>query len=116
MLITTVRMLFSAGAPGGGGCGTRASRPFGVSGVITMKMMISTSSTSIMGVMLMSDFGPPVPPTAIDIRLLLFENSLALHRSRGRLLLCLDLVRQEAQLVHAGRLQILHHIQHAARN
>ena len=45
---------------GGGGCGTSASSPFGVSGVITMKMMISTSSTSIIGVMLMFDFGAPV--------------------------------------------------------
>jgi len=55
---------------GGGGCGTRASSPFGVNGVITIKMMISTRRTSIIGVMLMSDFGPPCPPTAIDIKLL----------------------------------------------
>src|SRR5690349_8064458 len=63
---------------GGGGCGTSASRPFGVRGVITMKMMISTSSTSIMGVMLMSALGPPPgPPTAIPIRLLLYDSNSA---------------------------------------
>src|SRR3954452_15279071 len=56
---------------GGGGCGTSASSPLGVKGVITMKMMISTSKTSIIGVMLISDFGPPDPPTAIPIKMLL---------------------------------------------
>ena len=40
--------------------GHQRLQPFGVSGVITMKMMISTSSTSIIGVMLMSAFGPPL--------------------------------------------------------
>src|SRR5438067_188220 len=38
-----------------GGCGTNASRPFGVSGVMTMKMISSTSITSTMGVTLMSE-------------------------------------------------------------
>src|SRR5215203_4921769 len=36
-------------------------------GVITMKMISSTSTTSTSGVMLMSLFGPPLPPTFIDI-------------------------------------------------
>src|SRR5271157_2803994 len=51
-----------------GGWGTSASRPFGVSGVITMKTMSSTSKTSIIGVTLMSALGPPpAPPIAIPI-------------------------------------------------
>ena len=59
-MMTTVRWFGSGGGWfGGGGCGTSASSPLGVSGVITMKMMISTSSTSIIGVMLMSALAPP---------------------------------------------------------
>src|SRR5215469_15984227 len=65
-------LLWFLGALGGGGCGTSASRPLGVSGVITMNMIRSTSSTSISGVTLMSALGPPLPPpTAIAIRNLL---------------------------------------------
>ena len=47
------------------------SRPWGIVGVITMKMMISTSSTSISGTMFGSDIDPLFPPTAIPM-----ENSL----------------------------------------
>src|SRR5947209_2711886 len=47
-----------------GGCGTSASSPLGVSGVITMKMMSSTSSTSTTGVTLISDRTPPEAPNA----------------------------------------------------
>src|SRR5271157_4680329 len=51
-----------------GGWGTSASRPFGVNGVITIKMMSNTSNTSISGVTLISADGPPPdPPTAIPI-------------------------------------------------
>src|SRR5438874_6336479 len=42
------------GVPGGGGWGTAASRPFGVNGVIVMKITSSTSRMSINGVTLMS--------------------------------------------------------------
>ena len=52
-----------------GGCGTKASRPFGVTGVMTMKMINSTSSTSISGVTLMSwDKPPPLPTRHCHIR------------------------------------------------
>ena len=51
----------------GGGWGTRASRPFGVNGVITMKIISSTSNTSISGVTFMFAFWPPLGPTAIAI-------------------------------------------------
>src|ERR1017187_4707004 len=45
-----------------GGCGTSVSSPFGVTGTITMKMIRSTSRTSISGVTLISDIACPVPP------------------------------------------------------
>src|SRR6185437_8543112 len=58
---------------GGGGCGASALRPCGVNGVITIKMMSNTSSTSISGVTFMSTSGPAfLPPTAIDIMLYSF--------------------------------------------
>src|SRR6266568_2755511 len=53
-----------------GGCGTNASKPFGVTGTMTIKMIKSTSRTSIRGVTLMSDESPPGPlplPIAIAI-------------------------------------------------
>ena len=43
------------GAPGGGGWGSAMSSPFWAIGVTTMKMISSTSITSMSGVMLMSD-------------------------------------------------------------
>src|SRR5438309_11855531 len=42
------------GVPGGGGWGTAASRPFGVNGVIVMKITSSTSRISMNGVTLIS--------------------------------------------------------------
>src|SRR5579864_9296174 len=53
---------------GDGGCGTRVGNPAGNVGVITIKMMISTNSTSINGTMLGSETGPPLlPPTEIPM-------------------------------------------------
>src|SRR5208337_3748624 len=102
-----------------GGWGTSASRPFGVSGVITMKTMSSTSKTSIIGVTLMSALGPPPgPPIAIPI-----SNSQLLGASaRGgagcRRLLCrgarLYLLGQQAYIINSGRADIVHYIHHAA--
>ena len=105
-----------AACPGGGGWGTSASRPFGVSGVITMKMMISTSNTSIMGVMLISDFGPPCSADChshkiAPLRILVTVTGCcrsARRRSAG-FALFLQLLGEQTQLVHAGRTQILHH-------
>src|SRR5437764_2632838 len=42
------------GVLGGGGCGTAASRPFGVNGVIVIKITNSTSKISMNGVTLIS--------------------------------------------------------------
>src|ERR1044071_6032468 len=103
-VMTTVRLSDSWGFWfGGGGWGTSPSSPFGVSGVITMKMMISTSSTSIIGVILMSAFGPPEdPPTAIPINCSL-TTLLSARRRRVALAIFLDLVRQQTKLIHAVR-------------
>src|SRR5713226_3436657 len=57
--MTTVLFTSSGGGggvPGGGGCGTAASRPFGVNGVIVIKITSSTSKISINGVTLISAF------------------------------------------------------------
>src|ERR1051325_7892921 len=69
---TTARSVWVSGWCGGGGCGTSASSPFGVSGVMTMKMISSTSKTSIKGVTLISAVCPPPPPVVIAIELILF--------------------------------------------
>src|SRR5262245_29705069 len=74
MEITIVLLSSSGGGggvPGGGGCGTAASSPFGVNGVIVMKITSSTSRISINGVTLISalaeifffTFFIVVPPT-----------------------------------------------------
>ena len=52
--------VFVLGWLGGGGWGREMSRPFWASGVTTMKMMSSTSITSMRGVMLMSAIAPDV--------------------------------------------------------
>jgi hypothetical protein len=49
------------------GCGINASRPFGVSGVITMKIMISTRSMSISGTTFIVAIELPFDPTSIPI-------------------------------------------------
>src|SRR5438270_5309726 len=96
-----------------GGCGTNASRPFGVSGVMTMKMISSTSSTSTNGVTLMSAFCPPAPPTAIAITG--FSFVLLRHRRRLRfLVLLLDLFGQQADLVHSCSTHVIHYLYHRA--
>src|SRR5690349_14956938 len=115
--ITTVRRSERLGfAFGGGGCGTRASSPCGVSGVMTMKMMMSTSSTSIIGVILISDFGPLPDPTAIAIKLLLYEIPRAGGLFRGRrsallirILVVLDLFGEQTDLVDAGGAEVVDH-------
>src|SRR4029434_1988679 len=57
-MIVLLRSFGSGGGlPGGGGCGTAASRPFGVNGVIVMKMTSNTSRMSMNGVTLMSPLG-----------------------------------------------------------
>src|SRR5262249_1672403 len=87
----TVRFAASGGGggvPGGGGWGTAASRPFGVNGVIVMKITRRTRSTSINGVMLMS-------PLVANFFFLPFIRYLLL------LNLFVQLLRQQADAVHA---------------
>src|SRR5438105_8523230 len=135
---TMVRLSGGAGfAFGGGGCGTRASRPLGVSGVMTMKMISSTSSTSISGVTLMLAVGPPLPPIAIAITnspsnswglASLVSTQLAAHRYLGcgrrarRLAGHVRRLRRvrsllfgnQAQLVYARSANIIHNVNHDA--
>src|SRR5882672_6648380 len=56
----------------GGGCGTNASKPLEITGVITMKMISSTSNTSISGVTFIAALGPLLEPTTILIIDLLY--------------------------------------------
>src|SRR5580692_8541577 len=66
------------------GCGTRVGNPVGTVGVITMKMMINTSSTSISGTMLGSETGAPLlPPIAMPIVRTPYRTSSALARNAG---------------------------------
>src|SRR3990172_6165730 len=53
--------------------GSSTSKPFWVSGVTTMKMMSSTNRTSMRGVTLMSELGPPLFPVDIAISMCSFE-------------------------------------------
>src|SRR5271154_5483461 len=99
---------------GGVGCGTSASKPWGVVGVITMKIMMRTRSTSISGTMFGSDIEPLLPPTAIPM-----EDSFAkrfrsyvtapavrklISRRRGRSgwALPADFFREQAEMIDAG--------------
>src|SRR5882672_6671554 len=97
------------GALGGGGWGTSASRPFGVKGVITMKMMSRTSKTSINGVTFISAFWPPPePPLVIPI-------TFSCRPARPAALLALTvplLIGEQTQFVDAGGANIIHHIDH----
>src|SRR5437868_6398963 len=117
-----------------GGCGTRASRPLGVSGVMTMKMISSTSNTSISGVTFMSEVGPPPgPPIVIAITRVLSDSLDHESETRatqallsGRRRCCRSrcrrrrgsarfaLLGKQTQLVHSGRADIVHHFDHIA--
>src|SRR5580698_10742722 len=95
------------GAFGGGGCGTSASSPFGVSGVITMKMISNTSSTSMRGVTLIFALWPPPALTPIPIR-----SPLLPARRRWRLGSSFLLVGQQTQLVDSGGADVVHYRHH----
>src|SRR5215831_1857647 len=62
----------------GFGCGTSVSKPLGVSGVITMKIIKSTSKISMSGTTFISAIAPPLlSPTCIPIASLLLTQRLA---------------------------------------
>src|SRR6202142_4571548 len=107
--MTTVRRSDWLGCSFGfAGCGTSALSPLGVTGAMTMKMINSTSSTSMNGVTFMSHFKLPVPPTAIDIRL----SSLKTPSPSELVLLLLDLIGHQPELIDPGCSQIVHHFDH----
>src|ERR1700746_1186536 len=97
----------------------RASRPCGVVGVITMKMMMSTRSTSIRGTMFGSDIEPLFPPTAIPIKNSLNAPQLvraagcAWWRRRRRSAL-LILLGQQTEVIDASRANFVHGLHHIA--
>src|SRR5579884_3631695 len=111
---TTIVRLLSCGCSFFfGGCGTSALSPWGVIGVITMKMMISTSMMSIMGVMLMSEVGPLLPPPTF----MAMANSPWRRRARSALAaaghgnaLGVHLLRDHPDLVTARRAHRIHDI------
>src|SRR5947207_10310139 len=84
-----------------GGCGTKASRPLGVTGTMTMKMISSTSKMSIIGVMLISPTAPPLLPVekamASNSSVLLVRKLLSARRSAR-----FALLGQQADLIHPG--------------
>src|SRR5579884_464263 len=93
------------GAFGGGGCGTSASRPFGVTGTMTMKMISRTRSTSISGVTLISDTAPPEDPPLIPIANLLDSSAVPLRvaaAGRENLRPLLLVIGQQVELADAG--------------
>src|SRR5580698_9841688 len=96
-----------------GGCGTSASSPLGVTGTITMKMISSTSSTSISGVTLMSEESPPGPPELIPIVQFLSASQPGFSPGRQPLRLCL-VVGEQVQLTHAARTQGINRVHHLA--
>src|SRR5579864_2666749 len=101
------------GAFGGGGWGTSASNPRGVRGVITIKMISSTSRTSMSGVTLMFAFWPPLGPTAIPIVVLLLLPARCIWRRRG-LRSSFPLLGEQAKVVHARGAHRVYDLDHIA--
>src|SRR5271166_3429238 len=100
------------GALGGDGWGTSASKPLCVNGVITMKIMSSTSSTSMSGVTLMFALWPPLGPTAI---LMVDSPLLPTSRSGGRSVWsAFPLFGEQAQVIYTGGAHGIHHPNHIA--
>src|SRR5579863_7224780 len=91
-----------------------ASRPCGVSGVITMKMISKTSSTSMSGVTLIFALWPPLGPTAIPISFSLLSAGGRSWRRSGtaRRPSLLFLIGQQAQIVHARGTHVIHDFFH----
>src|SRR5687768_2079543 len=92
---------------------------------MTMKMISSTSSTSINGVILISERGPSPPPTAIligfspvPLNLLYVATISGLQRTRWRSRLFLPKVfvnalSKQPELVYARSAQVLDHLDDA---
>src|SRR5579864_8837809 len=91
-----------------------ASSPYGVRGVITMKIISSTRSTSMRGVTLMFAWTRPLPqPTFIAIKTLLafFDPIRLPHRScAGGLSGALRSLRDQPELIHACGAQAVHDV------
>src|SRR5437870_4666287 len=126
---TTIVLLSSSGGgggvPGGGGCGTAASSPFGVRGVIVMKMTSSTSRISMNGVTLMSAFadtflifffiGCPLLPANLVVQAFGQQRNLidarianAVHNLNDIAIFRAQIALEEDRLVQPGGQEIIH--------
>src|SRR4029077_36772 len=99
---------------GGAGWGTRASNPFGVSGVITMKIISKTKRMSIKGTTFIEAIEPFFEPTSIPmfvlpLVLLRFGSASAgrPYRRRWRSTALFGPFRQQADVIHAGRTHLI---------
>src|SRR5258708_35221020 len=81
---------------GGGGSGLSIFTACVMLGIVMMKMIRSTSMTSISGVMLMSEYAwpSPLPPTLIAVRVLRPSGTATLRRGDGRHFANPDLLRR----------------------
>src|SRR5258708_23586274 len=79
-----------------------------------MKMISSTSRTSISGVTLMTQLWPPLPPIAIAIKVSLSRllGSAGRWCARGLVLMLSSLLSEQAQIIHAGCTHVVHDIHH----
>src|SRR6266700_5805502 len=79
-----------------------------------MKMISSTSRTSISGVTLMTQLWPPLPPIAIAIKVSLSHllGSAGRWCARGLVLMLSSLLSEQAQIIHAGCTHIVHDVHH----
>src|SRR5436305_3118538 len=99
------------GALGGGGWGTSASNPFGVTGEMTMKMINSTSRTSMSGVTLMFALWPPLGPTAIPMVVLLLPSRRRGRRGRTGL----SLIGKQSEVIHSSGADCVHYLDDSAK-
>src|SRR5205085_1021044 len=90
------------GVPGGGGCGTAASRPFGVNGVMVMKITSNTSRISMNGVTLISALAAIFFLPFFIVPCLLPAD------------LVVQALGQHANLIYACVADIVHHLTHVA--
>src|SRR5258708_15469625 len=95
------------------GFGARADSPRGIAGMITMKMISKTSSTSIIGVMLISDARPPLPASLIDIAQVPFLPVPGNRLAASGLLPGQDLRCHDADVIHVRRVSDINYIRNA---
>src|SRR5688572_30678820 len=117
VMTTWLGFVWTSAAAEGSGCGSAMSRPFCASGVTTMKMMSSTSMTSMSGVMLMSDMAPELAGRVASCECTTLLWRLGAFSALGFLsaiaLAPLDLgFGDQRDLLDAGLAAEVHHLHH----